>query len=56
MSKYYHTEEGYDVVIVGDCITGSVLASQLSKQKKKVLLLEAGTDENIEDHQSYIEI
>jgi choline dehydrogenase-like flavoprotein len=38
----------YDVVIVGAGISGSILAKQLARQGRKVLILEAGTDKAFE--------
>jgi choline dehydrogenase-like flavoprotein len=47
----------YDAVIVGAGVAGAIVAKQLSKQGKTVLILEAGTSEGLtfEGFQSYVE-
>ena len=47
----------YDVVVVGAGIAGAIVAKKLSENKKRVLILEAGTGEGLtlKGFQSYIE-
>ena len=47
----------YDAVIVGAGITGAILASELSREGKHVLMLEAGIggDRILEGYESYLQ-
>jgi choline dehydrogenase-like flavoprotein len=51
------SEKHYDVVIVGAGICGAILANELGRRGKRVLVLEAGGDAGMtpEGYQSYVE-
>lgn len=52
---YKNIEDGYDVVIIGAGVAGSILAKELSMKKKKVLLIEAGLEGETYSHESYMD-
>ncbi|WP_437915867.1 GMC family oxidoreductase [Sorangium sp. So ce302] len=49
-------DDGYDAVIVGSGIAGAIVANELSRAGKRVLLLEAGagTNRSISGYESYL--
>lgn len=54
--KVAAANDGYDVVIVGTGIAGAILANELSRDGKRVLVLEAGTGTNrsISGYESFL--
>jgi choline dehydrogenase-like flavoprotein len=46
--------DSYDVVIVGAGVAGALLAEELAKKNKRVLILEAGPRPNDNDRQTYV--